>query len=1138
MATNAPIYRQAYLGFGSLVTRYFPFDYSWTPYEFVAVLPENAENPLLRFGECVVNGTLLFDDIEVHPALPVQMQVGNLELGSGESFRSGHYKFQSQFADFSGNYSRPLLRHTSRFEGSRWRMAGDTFVEYRHGFNGLVFTNALITATMNSKIGELVAEVSTDGTSWQEAGRASSDPSGASTVLTTNVPADLLPAATIYVRFSATTNLDFTKYVFEGDLPGGSQYADGNTLFFEQRVPGTMIVPLSVSDSPTGFVLNVQIRNPDPDTLQLALNCQSQGPAGTRESTQSATIPAQSTNIIHLALPTAGAGPNTVQVEILDSAQGTMLSQGSLNLWVAAIRDSSFGLLLGGSPNCPAWWCEATYKVSRDRALPTDSGPIRISAARNEYEPFQVVLRPLTTLTNIQVSIGDFLPVGQLNAPPISATNVQVNLVEYVPVTEPTDMSGAVGDHPDPLPLLNGGFDASAQINQPLWFTVYVPKDAPAGDYEATISLASPELNLEIPARLHVFNFALSETTHTRTAYNVRIDPYWYPVTNSAQQNLVWDLYMDDYRRHRISPYIAHTYAPIIWSYNGQKFTYDFSAFDTTMTRYLDEFQFNGFNLMTLPGWLGGYPPFDPGWRRLFDQLMQPIMAHLREKGWLEKAYCYWYDEPQPPMFPFVVNGMQAVQEAAPGLHRLLTVYPEPSFYNQVEIWVPFLNSFEYFYDLRAKQRQIEGDDFWWYVCTDPDAPFPNNFVDHAAINQRIRPWLAEKYDVRGELYWNSSWYLGLNGQPRNPWTNAMTTASPGWPQGNGDGLLLYPAARTPPTGPVLDPPVDSLRWELLREGLEDAEYFWLLKNRLEYAQATLGAGSAAVAQGYAAREAALGLVPSGRTFERDPEKLYTARQRIAEAIEALDDGTPFIVRQPVPRSASVGGSATFRTEALGWPLPEYQWQFNGTNLDGATSSVLVLSNADLSMAGEYAVLASNNKGMAASAPARLAVLLPEGKGSQLPQILVQPASVVQRPGTTAVLAVTAVSPTPLTYTWFFNGIPIDGVTNAALAITNLAAGQLGTYAVTIGNAAGTVTSAPATVAFPGPPNVQASWGAEGGLRLEYLGYSRPSHIEVSTNLLDWTVLYDLLPQPDPVNVLDNTARADSPRFYRVRIDW
>ena len=55
-----------------------------------------------------------------------------------------------------------------------------------------------------------------------------------------------------------------------------------------------------------------------------------------------------------------------------------------------------------------------------------------------------------------------------------------------------------------------------------------------------------------------------------------------------------------------------------------------------------------------------------------------------------------------------------------------------------------------------------------------------------------------------------------------NPWTNPMT-----YPNGNGDGSLVYPGS---------DGPVNSIRWELVRDGTEDYDMLTLLRRRRDSA--------------------------------------------------------------------------------------------------------------------------------------------------------------------------------------------------------------------------------------------------------------------------------------------------------------
>jgi hypothetical protein len=51
-----------------------------------------------------------------------------------------------------------------------------------------------------------------------------------------------------------------------------------------------------------------------------------------------------------------------------------------------------------------------------------------------------------------------------------------------------------------------------------------------------------------------------------------------------------------------------------------------------------------------------------------------------------------------------------------------------------------------------------------------------------------------------------------------------------------------------------------------------------------------------------------------------------------------------------------------------------YQWNFNGTAINGATSSTYSLSNAQTGNAGSYTVVVSNVMGTASSNPATLTV--------------------------------------------------------------------------------------------------------------------------------------------------------------------
>ena len=74
-------------------------------------------------------------------------------------------------------------------------------------------------------------------------------------------------------------------------------------------------------------------------------------------------------------------------------------------------------------------------------------------------------------------------------------------------------------------------------------------------------------------------------------------------------------------------------------------------------------------------------------------------------------------------------------------------------------------------------------------------------------------------------------------------------------------------------------------------------------------------------------------------------------------------------------------------------------------------------------------------------------------------RIAVQPASQPATYGSSATFKVTAVGAGSLSYQWWFNGSPIAEGTNAVLVVTNIQAGNIGVYAVTVNNQVAQVTS-------------------------------------------------------------------------------
>ena len=106
-----------------------------------------------------------------------------------------------------------------------------------------------------------------------------------------------------------------------------------------------------------------------------------------------------------------------------------------------------------------------------------------------------------------------------------------------------------------------------------------------------------------------------------------------------------------------------------------------------------------------------------------------------------------------------------------------------------------------------------------------------------------------------------------------------------------------------------------------------------------------------------------------------DPEGGTASRTFVANVTQA--GSAPEIVVPPASQVVTNGARVTFGITATGTLPIVYQWQFNGSNMPGATNASLVLPSAGATNAGEYAVRLSNSSGSVTSAPAILQVLVP-----------------------------------------------------------------------------------------------------------------------------------------------------------------
>ncbi len=191
----------------------------------------------------------------------------------------------------------------------------------------------------------------------------------------------------------------------------------------------------------------------------------------------------------------------------------------------------------------------------------------------------------------------------------------------------------------------------------------------------------------------------------------------------------------------------------------------------------------------------------------------------------------------------------------------------------------------------------------------------------------------------------------------------------------------------------------------------------------------------------------------------------------------------PAILTQPQSASVLPGSDVSFSVTATGTPPLNYQWQFNGANLPGATTNSLFLGNVQTNDAGSYSVIVSNEAGSTPSASAILNV-------TKLPNIL--PTVAVTKPANGARfrvgsnLAIGAdasdadgqIAQVEL----FLNGQSFATLTNSPyeIVLTNLPSGSYLAAAQATDNDGGVTISEAIGFSLLAPPSIALTLPADG----------------------------------------------------------
>ena len=523
------------------------------------------------------------------------------------------------------------------------------------------------------------------------------------------------------------------------------------------------------------------------------------------------------------------------------------------------------------------------------RVRPKDApGSVRdavLSAARNEYAPFQIIVRAgAAGLKRVNAVPGPLVPKRGRSIP---AAQITLYREHYVEVTRLSPRSrGIPGWYPDALiPFLDPStgkppvparfeaapFGIAPDSNQPLWIDVLTPRDAAPGGYVGAITISAEGVRpTQVPIELTVWDFTLPETPSMRTHFG---DADVNPLVSRPPQISAWRGLDDAKQRALQTAYAelmaAHRICPPIPPYLMPKVNADGSIDPepnhAELQQWIERFHITGFPLRFLGmdgrGWQGDPLGAD---RKRNVRYLRSMYAYLRAHHWDKMAYIYVVDEPNSrEAYNDVRARSRFVHQVVPGLKVLCTKAPQVqnpawgSLVGSVDIWAPLWPMFE---EATARRRLSRGNEMWSYtaLCQGRDeTPFWE--LDFPLLNYRIPMWISWHFGITGLLYWSTTNWSST----RDVWTNPLTYRD----QYNMEGALLYPGADAGVQGLI-----GSIRLKEVREGLEDYEYFKILAKRRGRP---------------AAQELVKRIARTWHDWDSDPRHLLEARAEMARMILA-----------------------------------------------------------------------------------------------------------------------------------------------------------------------------------------------------------------------------------------------------------
>jgi hypothetical protein len=498
---------------------------------------------------------------------------------------------------------------------------------------------------------------------------------------------------------------------------------------------------------------------------------------------------------------------------------------------------------------------------SSDRAFDSSTKPqyaeevIQLYAAKNEYEAAQILVRADDIIKGLYLSVSDL--TGDTGT--ILAESIDI----YREYSAPAGVTGDIEATPDGSDsytdalVHNVPTDVAANVTQPYWVRVYIPKNQPIGEYSGNVTVHSNSGNVQIPIRVMVYDVTIPDTNQSQfkmnnwfgsagcdfgalessvpSQYGVEMyDENWWKVMESFARDLAI---------HRNNVEFIDFQALLMPNSKidaDGNYQFDWSYFDRLVDIFIDAgaLQYiyspgsyitmdtdKTINIWTLQDENGAMvralkPVYldqkngnvDPKIEEYMAILFGSLRVHMGERypEYVDKFYFSSLDEP---------SDLEQIKGSNWFYNEVKKHYPEgrsneahSRFFNgltESTTLCPVLDIYENNQSYYQEQKSA-GRELWFYTCIGPQANYLNRFIPYHLVKTRLIPWYVYQIGGEGYLHWGYSW-----------WRNSDTFDS----KQTGDEWLVRPDKENFDV-------FTSVRHEAQLDGIEDFELLKILEQK------------------------------------------------------------------------------------------------------------------------------------------------------------------------------------------------------------------------------------------------------------------------------------------------------------------